>query len=90
MQHLNERQESKNFTFKCHRENNVIYSVNSINFHPVRFLSPFLFFSLSLFSGCECRLFNNILLLFNPITKEREGQGKDVRDDKWRKEWFIQ
>ncbi|KAL6177742.1 hypothetical protein ACLB2K_049265 [Fragaria x ananassa] len=35
VQHLNERQESKNFTFKCHRENNVIYSVNSINFHPV-------------------------------------------------------
>ncbi|KAL6182739.1 PREDICTED: protein RAE1-like [Fragaria vesca subsp. vesca] len=35
VQHLNEGQESKNFTFKCHRENNVIYSVNSINFHPV-------------------------------------------------------
>ncbi|KAF6149268.1 hypothetical protein GIB67_026124 [Kingdonia uniflora] len=33
--HLDEAQSSKNFTFKCHREGNDIYSVNSLNFHPV-------------------------------------------------------
>ncbi|EXB67203.1 Rae1-like protein [Morus notabilis] len=34
--HINDLLESKNFTFKCHRdEANKIYSVNSINFHPV-------------------------------------------------------
>ncbi|KAK7246777.1 hypothetical protein RIF29_41647 [Crotalaria pallida] len=33
--HLDESQQSKNFTFKCHREGNEIYSVNSLNFHPV-------------------------------------------------------
>ncbi|KVI01827.1 G-protein beta WD-40 repeat-containing protein [Cynara cardunculus var. scolymus] len=33
--HLDEQQQSKNFTFKCHREGNDIYSVNSLNFHPV-------------------------------------------------------
>ncbi|CAI9304291.1 protein RAE1 [Lactuca sativa] len=33
--HLDEQQSSKNFTFKCHREGNEIYSVNSLNFHPV-------------------------------------------------------
>ncbi|KAL9325026.1 hypothetical protein ACSQ67_005671 [Phaseolus vulgaris] len=33
--HLDDAQQSKNFTFKCHRENNEIYSVNSLNFHPV-------------------------------------------------------
>ncbi|KAF9688902.1 hypothetical protein SADUNF_Sadunf01G0036100 [Salix dunnii] len=33
--HLDEAQQSKNFTFKCHRDNNEIYSVNSLNFHPV-------------------------------------------------------
>jgi hypothetical protein len=27
--------QSKNFTFKCHRDNNDIYAVNSIVFHPV-------------------------------------------------------
>lgn len=26
---------TKNFTFKCHRDNNDIYSVNDIRFHPV-------------------------------------------------------
>ena len=26
--------QGKNFTFKCHRDNNDIYAVNSINFHP--------------------------------------------------------
>ncbi|KAI3810312.1 hypothetical protein L1987_19924 [Smallanthus sonchifolius] len=35
VQHLDEQQQSKNFTFKCHREGNDIYSVNSLNFHPV-------------------------------------------------------
>lgn len=33
--HLDDAQQSKNFTFKCHREGNVIYSVNSLSFHPV-------------------------------------------------------
>lgn len=33
--HLDEQQQSKNFTFKCHREGNDIYSVNSLSFHPV-------------------------------------------------------
>lgn len=33
--HLDDAQQNKNFTFKCHRENNEIYSVNSLNFHPV-------------------------------------------------------
>ncbi|KAK4357769.1 hypothetical protein RND71_023379 [Anisodus tanguticus] len=32
--HLDDSQQSKNFTFKCHREGNEIYSVNSLNFHP--------------------------------------------------------
>ncbi|KAH7427006.1 hypothetical protein KP509_10G026000 [Ceratopteris richardii] len=35
VQHIEEAQQSKNFTFKCHRDNNDIYAVNSINFHPV-------------------------------------------------------
>ncbi|KAJ4950695.1 hypothetical protein NE237_027527 [Protea cynaroides] len=33
--HLDDSQQSKNFTFKCHREGNEIYSVNALNFHPV-------------------------------------------------------
>ncbi|KAG2377085.1 Protein RAE1-like protein [Vigna angularis] len=33
--HLDDAQQTKNFTFKCHRENNEIYSVNSLNFHPI-------------------------------------------------------
>uniref|UniRef100_A0A7N0VDI2 Uncharacterized protein n=1 Tax=Kalanchoe fedtschenkoi TaxID=63787 RepID=A0A7N0VDI2_KALFE len=33
--HLDDSQQSKNFTFKCHREQNEIYSVNALNFHPV-------------------------------------------------------
>ncbi|AQK40709.1 Protein RAE1 [Zea mays] len=37
--HIDDAQQSKNFTFKCHREGNDIFSVNSLNFHPVRFLS---------------------------------------------------
>lgn len=34
--HVDESQQGKNFTFKCHRDGNDIYSVNSLNFHPVR------------------------------------------------------
>jgi hypothetical protein len=45
--HIDDAQSSKNFTFKCHREGNDIFSVNSLNFHPVRSLS--LSLSLSLF-----------------------------------------
>ncbi|KAL4614724.1 hypothetical protein ACB092_07G074100 [Castanea dentata] len=33
--HLDDAQQGKNFTFKCHREGNEIYAVNSLNFHPV-------------------------------------------------------
>ncbi|KAM7254090.1 hypothetical protein ACFE04_031772 [Oxalis oulophora] len=33
--HLDDGQQSKNFTFKCHRDGNDIYSVNALNFHPV-------------------------------------------------------
>ncbi|CAO2187190.1 unnamed protein product [Urochloa humidicola] len=33
--HIDDSQQSKNFTFKCHREGNDIFSVNSLNFHPV-------------------------------------------------------
>ncbi|XP_039685052.1 protein RAE1 isoform X2 [Medicago truncatula] len=33
--HLDDALQDKNFTFRCHRENNDIYSVNSLNFHPV-------------------------------------------------------
>lgn len=35
VQHIDEAQHPKNFTFKCHRDNNDIYAVNAINFHPV-------------------------------------------------------
>ena len=34
--HLDDLQQSKNGTFNCHGEGNEIYSVNSLNFHPVR------------------------------------------------------
>ncbi|CAH8330242.1 unnamed protein product [Eruca vesicaria subsp. sativa] len=33
--HLDDSQQNKNFTFKCHRDGNEIYSVNALNFHPV-------------------------------------------------------
>ncbi|KAH9715606.1 protein RAE1 [Citrus sinensis] len=33
--HLDDSQQSKNFTFKCHRDGSEIYSVNSLNFHPI-------------------------------------------------------
>ncbi|EFJ10886.1 hypothetical protein SELMODRAFT_235429 [Selaginella moellendorffii] len=35
IQHIDDAQQSKNFTFKCHREANDVFSVNAINFHPV-------------------------------------------------------
>ncbi|CAK9270188.1 unnamed protein product [Sphagnum jensenii] len=35
VQQIDEAQQSKNFTFKCHRDNNDIYAVNAISFHPV-------------------------------------------------------
>eukprot|EP00249_Psilotum_nudum_P015790 c25521_g1_i3 orf=521-1282(-) len=35
VQHIDDAQQSKNFTFKCHRDNNDIYAVNAINFHPI-------------------------------------------------------
>lgn len=36
VQHVEESiGQAKNFTFKCHRDNNDIYSVNDIKFHPV-------------------------------------------------------
>lgn len=31
--HVEDKDQSKNFAFKCHRENNDIYAVNSISFH---------------------------------------------------------
>ncbi|WRX26440.1 WD40 repeat - like 10 [Theobroma cacao] len=33
--HLDDGQQNKNFTFKCHRDGSEIYSVNSLNFHPI-------------------------------------------------------
>lgn len=45
VQHIDEAQQSKNFTFKCHRDNNDIYAVNSIDFHPVSFSFSVLLFS---------------------------------------------
>ncbi|KAK9096818.1 hypothetical protein Sjap_022315 [Stephania japonica] len=35
VQHLDDAQQNKNFTFKCHREGAEVYSVNALNFHPV-------------------------------------------------------
>jgi mRNA export factor len=32
--HVDEKDASSNFAFKCHRDNNEIYAVNSISFHP--------------------------------------------------------
>jgi len=34
VQHVDDSNNHKNFTFKCHRENQDIYSVNAITFHP--------------------------------------------------------
>ncbi|WZZ39902.1 hypothetical protein YC2023_036161 [Brassica napus] len=33
--HLDDSQQNKNFTFKCHRDGNEIYSINALNFHPL-------------------------------------------------------
>lgn len=35
VQHVEDAQTSKNFSFKCHRDGSDIYAVNSIAFHPV-------------------------------------------------------
>jgi len=35
IQYVDEKDNSKNFAFKCHRENNEIFAVNVISFHPV-------------------------------------------------------
>jgi len=32
--HVEDSMQSKNFTFKCHRDGTDIYAVNSIVFHP--------------------------------------------------------
>ncbi|XP_042068272.1 protein RAE1-like isoform X1 [Salvia splendens] len=32
--HFDKPQTDKTFTFKCHRQGSVVYSVNSLNFHP--------------------------------------------------------
>ena len=32
--HVHDRDSSKNFAFKCHRETNDIYAVNDLKFHP--------------------------------------------------------
>ena len=34
VQHVEDSMQSKNFTFKCHRDGNDVYAVNSIVFHP--------------------------------------------------------
>ncbi|KAK3254562.1 Poly(A)+ RNA export protein rae1, partial [Cymbomonas tetramitiformis] len=36
VQHVEDNMSAKNFTFKCHREENEIYSVNSLCFHPTQ------------------------------------------------------
>ncbi|XP_041992052.1 protein RAE1-like isoform X1 [Salvia splendens] len=33
--HFDKPQADKTFTFKCHRQGGVVYSVNSLNFHPI-------------------------------------------------------
>ncbi|RZC46970.1 hypothetical protein C5167_039920 [Papaver somniferum] len=33
--HLDDSQQEKHFSFDCHREGEKVYSVNSLNFHPV-------------------------------------------------------
>ena len=34
VQHVDDAQATKNFTFKCHRDGNDVYPVNSMAFHP--------------------------------------------------------
>lgn len=35
VQHVEDSAQSKNFTFKCHRQDADIYAVNAVTFHPV-------------------------------------------------------
>lgn len=35
LQYVDDKQQHQNFAFKCHRDGNNIYAVNSISFHPV-------------------------------------------------------
>lgn len=35
VQHIEDNMQTKNFTFKCHRDAESTYSVNDIRFHPV-------------------------------------------------------
>jgi mRNA export factor len=35
IQYNNKAQEGKNFSFKCHRQNQDVYAVNAIAFHPI-------------------------------------------------------
>ena len=32
--HVEDANSGKNFTFKCHREGNDVYAVNAMTFHP--------------------------------------------------------
>ena len=34
VQHVDDAHATKNFTFKCHRDGNDVYPVNSMAFHP--------------------------------------------------------
>lgn len=43
--HVEESQQGKNFTFKCHRDGNDIYAISSLNFHPVRSLPSIICYS---------------------------------------------
>ncbi|KAK3184924.1 hypothetical protein Dsin_032210 [Dipteronia sinensis] len=71
--HLDDAQQSKNFTFKCQRDGNEIYSVNSLNFHPVSFCNVVAFY-FPYYSDFQvmsrgsqpipCRTFNNDGLIF--------------------------
>jgi hypothetical protein len=61
--HLDEAQQSKNFTFKCHRDNNEIYSVNSLNFHPVSFTITILNITLLSLDVCGSMLFLEKILI---------------------------
>lgn len=32
--HVEDHQQSRNFTFKCHRDGNDVFAVNAMSFHP--------------------------------------------------------
>ena len=34
LQYIQETDQSKNFSFKCHRDGSNVYAVNAISFHP--------------------------------------------------------